>query len=405
MPTERNPTGLSEAAWPAVAHEQLEWKPKFDTGRLTDMLPKTYRAAVPPDIAQHPVVLDSTVGAICREAATEIARFDSELGSEIGPFATILLRSESASSSQIEQLTASAKRVLMAEAGDTAKQNASQIASNTAAMAAALAMADDITPKSILAMHWALLGDQHADWAGRWRDAAVWIGGGAASPHAANFVAPHHSRVPALMDDLAAFAQRTDIDPLAKALIAHAQFETVHPFPDGNGRTGRALVHSMLRHDGLARNVTVPVSAGLLSETGRYFDALGAYRDGDPNPIVELGAYASRRAIENGRQLAQEMDDAKQGWSQKLAGTRRDAVVWKVIETLIEHPVIDADSVVEKTGVSSVAARTGINRLNELGILSQANSGRRFRKWIAVDVSDALDRFAERAGRRSTSSD
>ena len=117
---------------------------------------------------------------------------------------------------------------------------------------------------------------------------------------------PEHSRIPALISDLTTFARRTDIDPLVKALLAHAQFETIHPFPDGNGRTGRALIHSMLRHDNLTRTVTVPVSAGLLCETDRYFQSLTDYRAGDPSSIVELGAYATLRAVTNGRQLAQD---------------------------------------------------------------------------------------------------
>jgi Fic family protein len=97
------------------------------------------------------------------------------------------------------------------------------------------------------------------------------------------FNPPHHDHVPVLIDDLVAFARRTDIPLLTQAAVAHAQFETIHPFPDGNGRTGRALIHSMLRGHGLTHNVTVPVSAGLLTDTSAYFDALTAYREGEPS--------------------------------------------------------------------------------------------------------------------------
>ena len=388
--------------WPAVGYEVLDWQPSITTGRLADMVAGSYAAAVPPTIATVTPHLDGDLLEMCREASFEIARFDSELGAEIGPFASILLRSESASSSQIENLTASAKTVLMAEAGDVSRRNATEIATNTTAMNAAVSMAAEVTDVTILAMHRALLEHQHPDWAGRWRDQPVWIGGRATSPHGASFVPPHHSRIPVLIGDLTAFARRTDIDPLVKALLAHAQFETIHPFPDGNGRTGRALIHSMLRHDNLTRTVTVPVSAGLLSETDRYFQSLTAYRNGDPSLIVELGAFATLRAVANGRQLAAEMEAARNDWAARLEGVRRDATAWRLLGTLIEHPVTDANTVAQHLGISSVAARTAIAQLVELGIMRQANAGLRFRKWIVTDVADALDRFAERAARRTS---
>jgi Fic family protein len=291
-----------------VAYETLEWQPSVATGRLAELVAGSYAAAVPPMLATLTPQLGSDIVEMSREASFEVARFDSELGAEIGPFASILLRSESASSSQIEHLTASAKNVLMAEAGDVSRRDATEIASNTAAMNAAVSMATDITDATTLAMHHALLHQQHPEWAGRWRQQPVWIGGRATSPHGASFVPPEHSRIPALISDLTTFARRTDIDPLVKALLAHAQFETIHPFPDGNGRTGRALILSMLRHDNLTRIVTVPVSAGLLSETDRYFQSLTDYREGDPSSIVELGACSMLRAVTNGRQLAQELN-------------------------------------------------------------------------------------------------
>ena len=96
------------------------------------------------------------------------------------------------------------------------------------------------------------------------------------------------------------------------------------------------------------------------------------------------------------------MRDARTVWAERASGVRSDSVAWKVINSLIEHPVVDADSVSSRFNVSAVAARTAINRLAELGILEQASVGLRFRKWIAPDVATALDRFAARSGRRRT---
>ena len=154
------------------------------------MIASHCQAAIPPSISNLDVKVSSDVATLCCEASTEVTRFDTELGTELGPFASILLRSESASSSRIEHLTASAKRVLMAEAGDTSRKNATLIASNTAAMSSALSMADDFTSHSILDMHSLLLGDRHPEWAGKWRTEPVWIGGSATSPQRASFVPP-----------------------------------------------------------------------------------------------------------------------------------------------------------------------------------------------------------------------
>ena len=120
------------------------------------------------------------------------------------PFEALLLHSESAASSQIEQLTESAKAVLMAEAGDESRANARVIAANTAAMRRAIALANDLSGEAIIEMHRELLAESAPDIVGHWRDQQVWIGGRLTSPHGATFVPPHHSRVPAAIDDLVA---------------------------------------------------------------------------------------------------------------------------------------------------------------------------------------------------------
>src|SRR5690349_6361591 len=107
--------------------------------------------------------------------------------------------------------------------------------------------------------------------AGRRRDELVWIGGDSFGRHGAMFVPPHAEHVPGLMDDLVKFTRRTELPLLDHAPVAHAQVETVNPFSDGNGRTRRALIHAMLHGHGLTRNVTVPVSAGLLTHLDAYF--------------------------------------------------------------------------------------------------------------------------------------
>ena len=254
-------------------------------------------------------------------------------------------------------------------------------------------------PPTIAEVHDALLRDSAPAIAGQWRDQQVWIGGSDYSPHGAEFVPPHHDRVPPAIDDLIRFIARADIPTLAHAAIAHAQFETIHPFPDGNGRVGRALVHAQLRHARLTRHVTVPVSAGLLIDTDAYFAALGAYRDGDPAPIVERFADATFAALANGRELVGDLHRVRAGWSERVKA-RRDAAAWKVAEIVVRHPVVNASSLSRELGIPQTNVYRALQPLVEAGVLVEFTNNKRDRLWRAPDVLEVLDAFAARTGRR-----
>ncbi|HKY13934.1 MAG TPA: Fic family protein [Microthrixaceae bacterium] len=359
-----------------------------------------YEAAVVPCVASASVALSSPVAAAVDDAAAEVARFDAELGHEIAPFAAVLLRSESAASSKIENLTASARAIAEAELNPRGGRNASLIVANERAMIAAIAMAEQIDQDAILEMHAALLGQSAPDIAGRWRDQQVWIGGGDLGPHDAMFVPPHHERVEAAVADLVTFIERDDIPVLAHAALAHAQFETIHPFPDGNGRVGRALVHAHLRSKGLTRSVTVPVSAGLLTDTDTYFEALTSYRDGDVAPIVEAFATAALRATTNARQLVADLHAARDDWQTRIKA-RRHANAWRAADVLFRHPVVNAALVADELGIEPTNSYRVLRPLVDAGVIVEFTDRTRDRLWRAPDVLTALDQFAARAGRRN----
>lgn len=395
--------GGSETGWPALAWEEREWVSVLPPGMGSRTLRRRhagpYQAAVPPQIAKLDVLLPTAAIAAADEASTEIARFDAEMGEEIAPFAAILLRSESASSSKIENLTSGAKAIALAELGNLGRHNAAEIVANVHAMQAAVRLADHLDEDAVLAMHAALMQHSHPEEAGKWRTEQVWIGGGDFGPHGAAFVPPHDGRVPDAMADLMSFVRRDDLPVLAHAALAHAQFETIHPFADGNGRTGRALVHSMLRARGLTRNVTVPVSAGVLTDTDAYFAALMAYRRGDAARIVRLIAGASFAAIANGRALVADLRQIRQRWNE-LIKARADASAWQLADLLLRQPVIDADVVQRELRVTSANAHRAVRQLAEAGVIREFSGRRRNRMWQAGEVLMALDDFAVRAGRR-----
>lgn len=395
----------SAGAWPAITAERREWWPRVQyalppgAGRVRG----PYNAAVLPEIADiETVPLSGETLTLATAASTEIARFDSEFGADVAPFASILLRTESVASSRIENLTASAKAIALAEVGDTSRENASVIVANTTAMKAAIALSDDLDDQAILAMHDALLRPSQPEHAGRWREEQVWIGGGNYSPHGADFIPPHHDRVEIAIEDLVRFMRRADVPPLVQAAVAHAQFETIHPFADGNGRTGRALVHSLLRSKGLTRNVTVPVSAGLLADTDAYFDSLTTYRNGDPDAIVTMIAQASYAAINNGQRLVTDLREVRAGWDARI-GARRGSGAVRTADLLLSQPVVDSPMLQRELGISDTAALDSIRRLVDAGVLTKVSGRDRNRKYVANDVLARLDEFAARAGRRGGS--
>lgn len=383
-----------------ITYENVRWEPR-GVQYARAALPKygTYHPAVPADVADLALDLPPSVFAEAESASHEIARFDSELGGEVAPFAAVLLRSESAASSQIEDLTASARAIAEAELpGGKAKRNATMIVANTAALHAAVALSDTVDADAILAMHRALMVNEPRHTPGEFRTEPVWIGGGS-TPIGATFVGPRHELVPGAIDDLIAFAQREDVSALPQIAVAHAQFETIHPFTDGNGRTGRALVQAMLRNKDLTRQVTVPVSAGLLADTDAYFAALSAYRDGDAAPIVERFSQASVLAIANGRRLVADLRGIRETWNDVITA-RSDSAVWRLADLLTRRPVVNAALLAQELNIASTNAHRYLNPLTEAGILVETTSGPRNRVWRCPEVLAVLDAFAERAGRR-----
>ncbi len=389
--------------WPALTYQRQVWVSKVaesgPAAGLNSRLNGRYESAVPPHIASIDVEISSDTMQLAESATEVLVRFDEELGSEIALFASLLLRSEAVASSRIENLTASARSILSAELGVTGKANATLIAANTSAMQSALDLADALTPETVLEMHRTLMATESNHTPGRWRSEPVWIGTSGLSPLGATFVAPDSDLVPELMDDVMEFARRSDIPRLAQAAIAHAQFETIHPFSDGNGRTGRALIQAMLRGKGLTQNVTIPVSAGLLADTGAYHASLTSYRGGDLEPLVRLVAEASILAVENARHLVHDVHEVQQGWRSAIKA-RSDSAVWRVLDLIARQPVITAETVARHLGIAQTNAYVHLKTLTDAGVLQAKSEYKHGRLWRNDAILATLDEFAERAGRR-----
>lgn len=401
----------------AIGMESHEWQsePDRSASRRQRMSARgPYEASVPARIAGLTPAVSAEVQAEAEDAVREITRFDAEVtalaerrsqgedqdaATELAPLASVLLRTESASSSQIEGVTAGARALALASIEAKSGPNAQLVTANVVAMQRAVALADDISVDSILAAHDALLAGHEYAAPGRFRTAQVWIGSNAVSPHTASFVPPHNTRVEACMEDLIAFVRRVDLPVLVQCAVAHAQFETIHPFNDGNGRVGRNLVHAMLRHADVTRRLTVPVSAGLLTDTSAYFHALTDYRRGDVEPIVRQFANASFRAVGNGRHLVDDLERVYDGWHERLP-SRRGSAARRLLPRLLNQPAVNIAYVETATGSALSGAQRAVEQLENAKILTRVGTGQRNRVWLAIEVIDALDAFAERVGRR-----
>ncbi|HEY4598521.1 Fic family protein [Corynebacterium sp.] len=381
-------------------YETLDWVSSAEvreamSRRAKEQMPKQYDSALVPRIAEVPLSLSTDTFAHLEQVALQVTRFDAEQSNAILPFTALLLRSESFASSRIEDLSSSARKIFEAEIEEYAgTKNAQLILANTRQMQEAT-KEPRVSVDGLLDMHRVLLEESAPEIAGKLRTEPVWIGGKNLYPEGALFVPPQHEHLPALMADLEEFCRRRDLPAIAHAAIAHAQLETIHPFADGNGRTGRALIHILLRNHGLTSNAALPISAGLLRNTEEYFDGLNAYREGRPEEIITLFADAALHAVERGSWLAQELEELDQQWRDLDIG-RKDHSAWDLLGLLLHRPVLTAKMVSEELDLSDTRARSALRRLEEVGVLrSSASAVKGIRAWRAVEVLEILDEFAE----------
>lgn len=360
-----------------------------------------YDAALPARLADAEIALPSDLAADLADAEAALVRLDahaaSALGPEhtaIGPMSSILLRTESSSSSQIEDLTVGARQLALAELDEATSANARLVLANVRTMEAALDLAEHLDAPTILRMHRVLLGDRDPT-AGSWRTQLVWVGRSSVSPRGAAHIAPEADDVPAAIEDLVAFMARDDLPVLLHAALAHAQFETIHPFTDGNGRTGRALVHAITRGKGLSVRTTAPISAGLLTDVDTYTGALTSFRDGDARPIAETFAQAARYASVTGIGLVDDLARVLEESRALLGSLRPQSQAWALLPHLVAQPIVHAAHVKRVLSTSDMTAQRALARLTEAGVLVETTGRRRSRVWQHPGILAVLDAYAE----------
>ncbi|MDD4866078.1 MAG: Fic family protein [Mycobacterium sp.] len=390
--------------WPAHTTLARPWRSKGRAGSRADRTLTEIMVNIPPEIGRFDYTPAGDVGRVHEDAVIAATRLEAGFGRHLAPLADFLLRSESVASSKIEHVAADWRGFAKAVAGVKASDDAKSQLAATRALASLTAAADagPLTLAAVLDAHRLLMAPDYytARDGGMLRTVQNWIGGSDFTPIDAMFVPPPPDLVPDLMTDLMEFANRSDLPIIAQAAIAHAQFLSIHPFTDGNGRTGRAMISAILRRRGLTRRVTVPLASVMLADTGRYFDHLTAYRQGDADGLVGYVAGATVIASEAAEVSAAALAELPERWH-AVAAPRANSADEKLIAALLDTPILDATAAIGITGTSEPSTYKALDRLTEAGILEVTSTARRNRIWVAIDVMVELDSLSAAIGRRT----
>ncbi len=388
------------------------WQSSFDSGlSRKDPQGYEYEAYVPDLLVGRTFRLEGSVAADVADAERAIAALDTTAAAlaNTEALARLLLRAESVASSFIEGLVVGGRRLLRAEAARVAGETdidvtADEVLGNIDAMTWAvesLSTAEAVTVDGLLHVHERLLARTRLrEHAGRIRSVQNWIGGSSFNPCSAAFVPPPPDHVEDLLDDLCAFVNDDSLPAVAQAAIAHAQFETIHPFVDGNGRTGRALIHVVLRRQGVAPRILPPISLVLATWSRSYIEGLTATRyrgradstaahDGI-NSWIGLFAAACRRAVDDAVAFEERVAAIQQDWRAAVGTVRRGSAADLLIGALPGAPVVSVSSAADLIGRSFQATNEAMTRLEAAGVVRQVNVGRRNRAFEAPAIIDAF---------------
>lgn len=400
-----------------AAHLRKHWDAQFQGVSRRDRRGCSYDAYLPDQLRDWDPAIPADVAADIADAEAAVRDLNDAGTSHVSleGLARFLLRAESVASSKIEGLDAAAGRLARTEAalalgGDVNDRVAVEVIGNIAAMDDAIHRAtstDRFDLKDLLAIHRRLMGNSPTpEVGGVIRVEQNWIGGSSFNPCSAVFVPPPPEYLDDLLEDLLDYVNGDDHSPLVQAALAHAQFETLHPFEDGNGRTGRALIHVVLRRRGLAPRFVPPISLVLATWSTDYVAGLMTFRhlsgpDSAERSIAAVEwlrtfASATSRSCADAQRCSADIAALNANWRDRISRVRANSGVDLLLGVLPGAPIITVDSASRLIGRSKARTTDAVNTLAEAGVLTQRNVGRqRYRVFEATDVLDlftALER-------------
>lgn len=370
--------------------------------------PCRFQAYVPELLNSLDVTLPASLAADLVDVEQAVRSLNAEVPSplaEVEAMARFLLRAEAVASSNIEGLQINIRRLARSEAAarsgvEMTDETARAVLGNIHALDEALAIATArkvITVDDLRSIHESLLRNTREErWGGVVRDTQNWIGG--PSPCRAAFVPPPPHHVEGLLEDLVTYVNSDDHPALMQAAVAHVQFETIHPFGDGNGRTGRALIQLVLRRRGLAPRVVPPVSLVLASDADRYVAGLTSVRDEaiEGNRWlnwIEQFVEATGRACVDARRFVESVQELELGWRSRLGPVRAGSAASGLLAELPRLPVFTINTASETLQRSWDAVNQAVTRLEQAGVVRQVTIGRRNRAYEVIGLFEAMTAY------------
>jgi Fic family protein len=339
---------------------------------------------------------------VASEAEAAIRTLNERSRPALKPLARLLLRTESIASSKVEGMQLGVRELARAEAkvdtGRRAGPTALEILANIDAMQLAVheaATARRFAVTEIVAIHRRLMEHSvNRNIAGQIRTRQNWIGGNDYNPCGADFVPPPVEHLRGLLADLCHAINDDVLPPMVQAALIHAQFETIHPFDDGNGRTGRALIHVVLRRRGVAQSYVPPISVLFAAARARYIAGLTAFRENRITEWIEQFAAAAAASAHLASVYVEAVEVLSAEWRAKLAASRSapraDAAAWAIVEVLPAHPIITALAATNATQRSKPAIYQAMEQLVEVGVLVPLSTSQRNQSWEAAGLLDLI---------------
>lgn len=325
-----------------------------------------------------------------------LAELERRAGESLAPLFAV---KEAVCSSWIEGIESSVSDVLRLRAGFGAGGRHPADTRETQAAAEALDYGLDrlragfpTSTNLLCELHGVLLSGQTRKRPGQLRPAHVWIGG--PRPSLARFVPPPPDRVPDLMGDLQEFFHaESNLPPLVKSGLAHVQFETIHPYLDGNGRAGRALIALLLSEAEVLRSPLLYLSRYFLAHQWEYYDRLNAVRvsgdwEGWMRFFLQGVVETARHAVETGGRLLA-LFDADRARIREMARAAPSALA--VFEFARLRPFLsigDAQTVLDGSRGRATGA---VARLHGIGLLAETVGGKRERVFAYDRLLDILE--------------